>query len=463
MIVTCQECSTSFQLDDARIPASGARVRCSRCKHSFFIQSPTASQSQAIESVVAEAVQGKAGKAPGPSRDLGTPAPTARPSAMRGEPDEEDWQFSEEVRVAGDDDQEEANRGPAGSPDTSSFDLTGDFGRGLDPDTSSGSLLQTPTPATAPETSPAARPRPVPAAAAAAPVAAPKTSAAKAPEPVRDESSFGSIDDFSSLIEDEDVSLELATESAAPAQRAARRTTATSDDLGDPESWDLVGGDDARHAQSTVAALVRPPKRAASKSSAPTLDLFAESELPPAHEESEEHSATHPHWARAGHILGWCVTAASVAVIGGLMLASEWAHQAQVPQRLVLGPFVAETTRSGWLESSRAGFLLVVDGELRNTGPQPIKPIPLQLALLDGAGERLGEPPLRAGQSIPEETLRESGSDVLALQREQAIQDWLATPIAPGEVRRFTAIAPADQLPARARRVLVEPAQAPTP
>ena len=38
MIVTCEQCSTQFKLDDAKVPEGGARVRCSRCKHAFFIQ-----------------------------------------------------------------------------------------------------------------------------------------------------------------------------------------------------------------------------------------------------------------------------------------------------------------------------------------------------------------------------------------------------------------------------------------
>ncbi|MBW2233204.1 MAG: zinc-ribbon domain-containing protein, partial [Deltaproteobacteria bacterium] len=40
MIVTCTNCDTSFQLDDARVPNQGIRVRCSRCKEAFFLQHP---------------------------------------------------------------------------------------------------------------------------------------------------------------------------------------------------------------------------------------------------------------------------------------------------------------------------------------------------------------------------------------------------------------------------------------
>ena len=210
MIVTCEECSTSFQLDDARIPASGARVRCSRCKHAFFLPNPSASQSQAIESVVAEAIQGKAGRAPAPTRDLAATPANARGAGVRGEPEEEDWQFSQEIRVEGDDDGDGDEAAHVPTPDPSSFDLTGDFGRGFDPDT-----LAAPSPAPTPAPTPAPKP--------AAPPAA-RPAAVKPPEPVRDESSFGSVDDFSALIDDDDGSpLELAAAPPASPPRPAPR------------------------------------------------------------------------------------------------------------------------------------------------------------------------------------------------------------------------------------------------
>ena len=450
MIVTCEECSTSFQLDDTRIPAAGARVRCSRCKHAFFLPNPSSSQSQVVQSVVEETIQGKAGHTPAPTRDLGgSPAAVSGP-AVRGEPEEEDWQFSEEIRVADDDEQNDVRGTRVGLPDPSSFDLTGDLGRGFDPETLSQSKSEkrvtTSVPSPAPTAAAASRP------------------AAKPPEPQRDESSFGSIDDFSSLIDDEDSSVGLEREFAGSAPRSAGGATASSDDLGDPESWDLVGGDDARHAKSTVAALVRPPNRPATKKATlASLDLFADGELAASHEELEQSPGTQRHWIRIGKLVGWCVTAVSVAVVGGLLLRSESARWTDGPQRLQVGPLVAETTRSGWLESSRAGFVLVFKGELRNTGNQPLKPIPLQLTLLDGAGERIAQPPLRVGQTLLESTLRESRPEELTAEIDRAISAWVAKPLAPGEIRRFTAIVPADQLPAGARRVLLEAARPPKP
>jgi predicted Zn finger-like uncharacterized protein len=147
LIVTCQECSTSFQLDDARIPAAGARVRCSRCKHAFFLPNPSSSRSEAIASVVEQTLDGESGQAPAPTRDLGGKASErSSPPSARPEPEEEDWQFSEEIRVADDDDRAEAAVDRASAPHPDSFDLTGDFGRGFDPETLSADAGASPAP-----------------------------------------------------------------------------------------------------------------------------------------------------------------------------------------------------------------------------------------------------------------------------------------------------------------------------
>lgn len=50
MIVTCTSCMTKFSLDESRIPAKGAKVRCSKCQHVFFVTPPTESPTEpAIE------------------------------------------------------------------------------------------------------------------------------------------------------------------------------------------------------------------------------------------------------------------------------------------------------------------------------------------------------------------------------------------------------------------------------
>jgi predicted Zn finger-like uncharacterized protein len=40
MIVTCASCLAKFNLDDSKIPGKGAKVRCSRCQHVFYVVPP---------------------------------------------------------------------------------------------------------------------------------------------------------------------------------------------------------------------------------------------------------------------------------------------------------------------------------------------------------------------------------------------------------------------------------------
>lgn len=49
MIITCASCLTKFSLEDSRISPKGAKVRCSRCKHVFYIIPPHETQEKIIE------------------------------------------------------------------------------------------------------------------------------------------------------------------------------------------------------------------------------------------------------------------------------------------------------------------------------------------------------------------------------------------------------------------------------
>jgi len=44
MIITCPQCLTKFNLDDGRVPAGGAKVRCSKCQHVFQVQKEPSQQ-----------------------------------------------------------------------------------------------------------------------------------------------------------------------------------------------------------------------------------------------------------------------------------------------------------------------------------------------------------------------------------------------------------------------------------
>ena len=128
MIIDCESCHTRFRLDEARIPATGAKVRCSRCKHAFFLPKPSSNPNEVVEAVVEQTIGAGAARVPEPARDLAQPARAERASAsVRSEPEEDDWQFSEEIRVADDEGSIPEQAGTPVSPHPDSFDLTGDF------------------------------------------------------------------------------------------------------------------------------------------------------------------------------------------------------------------------------------------------------------------------------------------------------------------------------------------------
>jgi predicted Zn finger-like uncharacterized protein len=49
MIVTCASCLTKYELDDSRISEKGAKVRCSRCKHVFYVALPPETKEEVTE------------------------------------------------------------------------------------------------------------------------------------------------------------------------------------------------------------------------------------------------------------------------------------------------------------------------------------------------------------------------------------------------------------------------------
>jgi predicted Zn finger-like uncharacterized protein len=137
MIVACERCRTRFQLDDARVPEGGVRVRCSRCKHAFFVMRPGAGKDDLIHAAASETAR-RPMFAPGPTHDLSVALPqdgdlssathqfgerippqrSARSSGSEGSPtsagqageDESDWQFNDERPAPG---TEAAEKGPA--------------------------------------------------------------------------------------------------------------------------------------------------------------------------------------------------------------------------------------------------------------------------------------------------------------------------------------------------------------
>jgi predicted Zn finger-like uncharacterized protein len=102
VIVDCESCRTRFRLDDSRIPPTGARVRCSRCKTAFVVYRPDTTVNEVVEQVVGEVTQPRAPRAPAPTSDLfestgsviGEAAAASTPPAEATGGDEQ-WEFDE--------------------------------------------------------------------------------------------------------------------------------------------------------------------------------------------------------------------------------------------------------------------------------------------------------------------------------------------------------------------------------
>ncbi len=103
MIITCAECTTQFQLDEERIPATGIRVRCSVCKHSFFQGHPDAldgSDADPVDRVVQQVLDREPGAVPQPTEDLGAPEVPATRAGPSEDGLEGSWEFSDGGRLS---------------------------------------------------------------------------------------------------------------------------------------------------------------------------------------------------------------------------------------------------------------------------------------------------------------------------------------------------------------------------
>ena len=119
MIIHCERCETRFELDDSRLAGGGLSVRCSHCKHSFWLEAPDASVADAVELAVSEALE---------------PAPAVTEDLL-GEPDtelagDENWEFAE---PSGEPDELEDCLGAAELFDADALEEGVELGSGAEP------------------------------------------------------------------------------------------------------------------------------------------------------------------------------------------------------------------------------------------------------------------------------------------------------------------------------------------
>ncbi len=97
MIITCASCLTRFSLDDSKVSAEGIKVRCSRCKHVFFVVPPPETKEEIIENFESFAKFHEDLLEPGEARKEVPPEPEVKEEVASPKETEEVFSFSEKA------------------------------------------------------------------------------------------------------------------------------------------------------------------------------------------------------------------------------------------------------------------------------------------------------------------------------------------------------------------------------
>lgn len=495
MIITCAECATQFQLEDERVPSSGIRVRCSVCKHAFFVPHPDSLEEDSVDPVdrvVAGVLASEPLGVPESTADLGTPDPPVG----RDGGGEESWEFGEGDRLsdASDDphgrfeESFEAAReavdallgGPMQPPEPAPAHprLADD---GVPPDDAAvgagseppawDALEREPAPLDDPWEKPAWSDE-IPDLASAAPdqLAEPVGLAGgeegpsspdleiddhdasrwwdrELPEaadlqssehalPGDDELVFadeGDGDEQSALGEALDVfEVEEPQEvDRDPLDVELSTPDATHDDA-IAEDWGLDASDASeRGEEGGVAA----PAHAELGAAAPLPLGFAMPQDP-----EREQGSVVAWFARAGNGLGW----SAVAILASATLWASVAprsNPALGQGALAVAGLEVTGVAGRWVENATLGALYVVSGELENPGSETRAPgARIVVRLLDAEGLPVEEAAASVALPLGALALQAAGPDELRAAREAAALELARTPVAPGARLRFEAV-----------------------
>jgi len=370
LIITCEQCATQFQLADAKVPAGGVRVRCSRCKHAFFVEPAAAGpELEPADRAAQEALDAYAPPAPEATDDLSMPS-SAADSDLDDSDDpanESDWEFAE-------------------------------------------------APFGAEPSGPGARREP-------------------------DDAARATVDDLLG---------------SRPASRAAASDLASEEeDLGSPESWDLLAGDSASAAGSGGHPASEFADAGARRDPAGGARLgglaFPVAEwLPPS-----QPSVVLAWIARMGHAIGWSVTAILISIVAFATLAPPIGSETQLG-RQALAELEAREISGRWVENAVAGSVFVVSGQLANPTAAPAAlQSPIGVRLLDANGARLPGEAVVAGPVLMERELREADPAGIQARQAEAGRVLAAALIQPGESLAFEAVV--GPVPLAAARFALEP------
>ena len=117
MIITCASCLTKFNLDDSRIQAKGIKVRCSRCKHVFYVVPPPETKEEMMENAKSFAKYHADLMEAGEKKTEGLPeAEDQRETALPEVEEERAFVFSEKASMEEEESLIPPERGEASAP-----------------------------------------------------------------------------------------------------------------------------------------------------------------------------------------------------------------------------------------------------------------------------------------------------------------------------------------------------------
>jgi len=99
MIITCASCLTKFNLDDSRISPKGVKVRCSRCKHVFYVVPTPETKEEIIENAESFAKYHEDLMGPVEKKAEALPEVKVEKEEVAPEEEEETFLFSEKTPV----------------------------------------------------------------------------------------------------------------------------------------------------------------------------------------------------------------------------------------------------------------------------------------------------------------------------------------------------------------------------
>ena len=441
MIVTCEGCSTRFQLDDERVPHGGIRVRCSCCKHAFFVK-PVQTAGDPVARAVTEALHGDENAARHPARETGGGCGA----------EDDDWQFNHEPRAdrvgtvsdaawqAVDESLAAGDAPPASAPDA---DPEGFLSAGTDVDDDIDALLGNSAAVYGATTQSGEEEADLDrveshshASGSDAEVHPPGVLDAEAAAPVETEG-FTPVETEGLAPVVAEAAAPVVAEAAAPVVAEAAEPTGFGDVLGSPESWDFFPSDE-KTAHAAGGAPV-PLARIALGASAAALP---ETRAPAAVD--VEPSVVRRWLGGAANGVCW---AATVGLIALLLQAGSRSPLEQTATQAPVAGLELENFRARRFDNAVIGPIRVVEGTLRSASGRSVRTqARLAVQLLDAQGAVVDDDAATLGPALSEWMLRELSPAQLHRRLERGA-GWTLGPDATRSV-----VAVIDASPARAER-----------